>query len=209
MVLFAYASCMLGWTGIPALAQKSLTKRDLDCTLSHALRLLMAGLCALGAILAWLMIPDVATCLLFSFACACISALLACDLRHHVLPTELVAIFLGLGVAFRCAAGSIVETTLVVIPVACIAATLLVCNALRVRQGKSEIVGSGDLRMLVPLVLFCGAKGLMSGLFAAACVMCVSALFVLVSKNGEENATVALAPALAAWFLAGTISPFA
>ena len=90
MVLYACASGILGWTGMTTLAQSSLRARDLADSISLPLRALVALVCAIGALGAWFLLDDLACCLAFSFACACMGALLVCDLREHVLPTELV-----------------------------------------------------------------------------------------------------------------------
>ncbi len=207
MVLYACASCILGWTGMTGLARTSLHGRGFEDELGRWLRVLIAGLCTAGALASWLLLDDVICCLSFSFACACMGALLACDLREHVLPTELVAALLACALVFRVAAGGLAETVTIALPAGLIAGSLLLANELRVRRGANELVGSGDVRMIVPLALFSGAAGITAGVFACAVLMGTIALVQLIRGRAGRHTPIALAPGLTAWLFAGTLLP--
>lgn len=194
---------------MPVLARDALARRGLDASLSRALRILIAVVCALGASAAWLLLDDPVACVAFALACACMGALLVCDLRHHVLPTGFIATFLGLGIVYRLAMGGVSQLLLIGIPAGGIALALLALNAMRCAQGNDELVGSGDLRMLVPLVLFSGLQGWACGLFAAALVMGIISLVAMASGSAHRKTPVALAPGLCAWFFLGTLIPLA
>lgn len=209
MALYACASCILGWSSVPVLARDALSRRGLDASPSRALRFLVAAVCTLGAALAWLLVENPVACVAFSLACACMGALLACDLHHRILPTGFVAAFLGFGVIYRLAMGGISQLLLIGIPVSCIALALLALNELRVHRGESELVGSGDLRMLVPLALFSGLQGIWCGICAASIVMGLVALLALLAGGARKGSHIALAPGLCAWLLLGTLIPLA
>lgn len=209
LMLYACASCILGWSSVPVLARDALSRRGLDASPSRALRFLVAAFCVLGASLAWLLIENPVACVAFSLACACMGALLACDLRHRILPTGFVAAFLGLGIVYRLAMSGVSQLLLIGIPVGCIALTLLALNELRVRRGENELVGSGDLRMLVPLALFSGLQGMWCGICAASVVMGFVALLALLTGSARRGSHIALAPGLCAWLLLGTLIPLA
>lgn len=207
MMLYACASCILGWTGMTGLARTSLHVRGFEDELGRWLRALIACLCAAGALASWLLFDDVICCLAFSFACACMGALLACDLREHVLPTELVAMLLACALVFRVAAGGLAEVVAVALPAGLIAGSLLLANELRMRRGANELVGMGDVRMIVPLALFSGTAGVTVGVFACAVLMGTIALVQLVRGRAGRDTPIALAPGLAAWLFAGTLLP--
>ena len=134
MVLYACTSGILGWTGMTALARGSLRARDLVDGISLPLRALVALICAIGALGAWFLLDDLICCLSFSFACACMSALLVCDLREHVLPTELVAGLLVFALVFRVTASGIGGAFAIALPAGLIAGSLLLANHLRMRR---------------------------------------------------------------------------
>lgn len=207
MILYACASCLLGWTSMSHVAVRSLHARELDARMTLALRLCVMTLCGAGALASWLLVEGIAACLTFSFACACISAILACDLMERIIPTELVAALLTLGIAFRIALEGIVGLLAVGLPAACIAACLLALNHVRVRDGKPEPIGSGDVRMIVPLALFSGCSGIMCGIFAAALIMLAIAVLQLAMGRTSKDSGIALAPGLAAWLFAGALIP--
>lgn len=207
MVLYACASCVLGWTGMTGLAQGSLRARGFDAEINQSSRLLIALVCMLGALGGWFLLDDVICCLSFSFACACMAALLVCDLREHVLPTELVAGLLVCALVFRMAASGTMGTLAITLPAGLIAATLLLLNHLRMRRDACELIGSGDVRMIVPLALFSGVDGIATGIFACALLMGTCALVQLVSGRANRHTQLALAPGLAAWLFAGTLLP--
>lgn len=207
MILYACASCLLGWTSMSHAAVRSLHARDLDASMSLALRLCIALLCSAGALASWLLLDGLVACLTFSFACACISAILACDLMKRIIPTEFVAILMVLGIAFRIAVEGIAGLIAIGLPVACVAASLLALNHVRAINDKPEHIGSGDVRMLVPLALFSGCSGIACGIFAAALVMLSIAVLQLVMGKATRDGKVALAPALVAWLFAGALIP--
>lgn len=207
MVLYACASCVLGWTGMTGLAQGSLRTRELDAEIGRGSRLLIALVCMLGALGGWFLLDNVICCLSFSFACAFMAALLVCDLREHVLPTELVAGLLACSLVFRMTASGIAGTLAIALPAGLIAATLLLLNHLRMHRGACELIGSGDVRMIVPLTLFSGIEGVACGIFAGALVMGVLAFVQLVCGKARRGTHIALAPGLVAWLFAGTLLP--
>ena len=207
MVLYACASGILGWTSMTTLAQSSLRARDLADSISLPLRALVALVCAIGALGAWFLLDDLACCLIFSFACACMGALLVCDLREHVLPTELVMGLLVFALVFRITASGIGNAFAIALPAGLIASCLLLLNHLRVRRGTGEIIGSGDVRMIVPLALFSGFDGIMAGIFACAVLMGTLALVQLACGTACRDTHIALAPGLVAWLFAGTLLP--
>ncbi|WP_417050083.1 hypothetical protein, partial [Ellagibacter isourolithinifaciens] len=147
MVLYACASGILGWTGMTTLAQSSLRARDLADSISLPLRALVALVCAIGALGAWFLLDDLACCLAFSLACACMGALLVCDLCEHVLPTELVMGLLVFALVFRITASGIGGAFAIALPAGLIAGSLLLVNHLRAHRGAAEVIGSGDVRM--------------------------------------------------------------
>ena len=207
MVLYACASCILGWTGMTQLAQSSLRAREFEATLGWPLRILIALVCMAGALGAWFLLDNLICCLSFSFACACMGALLVCDLREHVLPTELVAAFLAFALVFRVAASGLEGTLAIALPAGIVAGSLLLANHLRMQRGASELIGSGDVRMIVPLALFSGAAGITAGVFACAALMGTLALVQLACGKAGRSAQIALAPGLAAWLFVGTLLP--
>lgn len=209
MLLYALASALLGCTGIPCLAQGSLDMRGLSTMLSRTQRIGIVLICACGALAAWALVDELVSCLAFTFACACMSALLICDLREHVLPTELVLLMLLFGATFRLVTGGVHEVVCVGVPAALIAATLLLLNTLRARRGACELVGSGDVRMIVPLALFSGTAGLMPGVLSCSLLMGLVALAQLALGKVKRHSGIALAPGLAAWLFAGTLLPLA
>lgn len=207
MVLYACASGILGWTGMTTLAQSSLRARDLADSISLPLRALVALVCAIGALGAWFLLDDLACCLAFSLACACMGALLVCDLCEHVLPTELVMGLLVFALVFRITASGISNAFAIALLAGLIASCLLLLNHLRVRRGTGEIIGSGDVRMIVPLALFSGINGVIAGVFACAVLMGALALVQLVCGKARRGTHIALAPGLVAWLFAGTLLP--
>lgn len=207
MVLYACASCVLGWTGMANLAQNSLRTRGLADGISLSLRALVTLVCVLGALAAWFLLDNLICCLAFSFACACMGALLVCDLREHVLPTELVAGLLVFALVFRVTASEVGGAFAIALPAGLIASCLLLLNHLRVRRGMGEIIGSGDVRMIVPLALFSGIEGVACGIFAGALIMGVLAFVQLVCGKARRGTHIALAPGLVAWLFAGTLLP--
>ena len=86
-------------------------------------------------------------------------ALLVCDLYEHVLPTELVMGLLVFALVFRITASGIGGAFAIALPAGLIAGSLLLVNHLRVHRGAAEVIGSGDVRMIVPLALFSGIDG--------------------------------------------------
>lgn len=207
MVLYACASCILGWTGVTSLTRSSLHARGYEDELGRWLRALIACLCVAGALGSWLLLDNVICCLSFSFACACMAALLVCDLREHVLPTELVVGLLMCAIVFRITASGVTGTLAIVLPAMLVAGTLLLVNELRVRHGTAEFIGSGDARMIVPLALFSGTAGIACGIFACALLMGVIALAQIACGNAGRGSHIALAPGLVAWLFAGTLLP--
>lgn len=207
MVLYACASGILGWAGMTTLAQSSLRARDLADSISLPLRALVALVCAIGALGAWFLLDDLACCLAFSLACACMGALLVCDLCEHVLPTELVMGLLVFALVFRITASGIGNAFAIALLAGLIASCLLLLNHLRVRRGTGEIIGSGDVRMIVPLALFSGINGVIAGVFACAVLMGALALVQLVCGKARRGTHIALAPGLVAWLFAGTLLP--
>ena len=75
------------------------------------------------------------------------------------------------------------------------------------RRGTGEIIGSGDVRMIVPLALFSGINGVIAGVFACAVLMGALALVQLVCGKARRGTHIALAPGLVAWLFAGTLLP--
>lgn len=207
MVLYTCASCILGWTGMTGLARGSLRARGLDAEIDRGSRLLIVLVCMLGALGGWFLLDNVICCLSFSFACACMAALLVCDLREHVLPTELVVGLLACALVFRMAASGIMGTLAIALPTGLIAATLLLLNHLRMRRDACELIGSGDVRMIVPLALFSGVDGIATGVFVCALLMGICAFAQLISGRADRHTQLALAPGLAAWLFAGTLLP--
>lgn len=207
MVLYACASGILGWTGMTTLAQSSLRARDLADSISLPLRALVALVCVIGALGAWFLLDDLACCLAFSLACACMGALLVCDLCEHVLPTELVMGLLVFALVFRITASGIGNAFAIALLAGLIASCLLLLNHLRVRRGTGEIIGSGDVRMIVPLALFSGFDGIAYGIFACALVMGTLALVQLACGKACRDTHIAPAPGLVAWLFAGTLLP--
>ena len=203
MVLYACASGILGWTGMTTLAQSSLRARDLADSISLPLRALVALVCAIGALGAWFLLDDLACCLAFSLACACMGALLVCDLCEHVLPTELVMGLLVFALVFRITASGIGGAFAIALP----AGSLLLVNHLRAHRGAAEVIGSGDVRMIVPLALFSGIDGVIAGVFVCVVLMGVLALVQLVCGKARCDTHIALAPDLVAWLFAGTLLP--
>lgn len=189
------------------LVQGSLRTRGLDAEIGRGSRLLIALVCMLGALGGWFLLDNVICCLSFSFACAFMAALLVCDLREHVLPTELVAGLLACSLVFRMMASGIAGTLAIALPAGLIAATLLLLNHLRMHRGACELIGSGDVRMIVPLTLFSGIGGIACGIFAGALLMGICALMQLICGRANRHTQLALAPGLAAWLFAGTLLP--
>ena len=207
MVLYACASCVLGWTGMTGLAQGSLRARGFDAEIDRSSRLLIALVCMLGALGGWFLLDNIICCLSFSFACACMGALLVCDLCEHVLPTELVMGLLVFALVFRITASGISNAFAIALLAGLIASCLLLLNHLRVRRGTGEIIGSGDVRMIVPLALFSGFDGIAYGIFACAVFMGTLALVQLACGKACRDTHIALAPGLVAWLFAGTLLP--
>lgn len=207
MVLYACASLALGWVSIPQLAKRLLSSRSIGLHVSHAVSMASAFVCLLGACLAWSILPAPA-CALFTLGCACMSALLICDLRARLLPTELVALLLALSVAFRLSVGSVQELLAVACPACVIAALLMAGNYVCTKAGKPEQLGAGDIRMILPLAVFSGAAGAPIGLMACSLIMGAIALACVIRTGGGRVAHVAMAPGLTAWVLVGTVIPF-
>lgn len=207
MIAYGLASCILGWTSMSHLASASLRARGLEGALGTLLRVLIATVCVAGATASWLLVDDAIACVAFSLACACMGALLACDLREHVLPTELVGAFLVLAIVFRLSIDGLQGIVIAGLPAGLVAAALLVINRLRTHRGAGEIVGSGDLRMLVPLALFSGAAGFVTGLLACMLLMGLLAFVQLASGSVRRDTQIALAPGLAIWLFVGTLVP--
>lgn len=207
MVLYACTSFVLGWTSMTALARSLLRARSLADGISLSLRALIALVCAIGALGAWFLLDGLICCLSFSFACACMGALLVCDLREHVLPTELVAGLLVFALVFRVTASGIGGAFAIALSAGLIAGSLLLVNHLHAHRGADELIGSGDVRMIVPLALFSGIDGIMAGVFACAVLMGVLAFVQLVCGKARRDTQIALAPGLAAWLFTGTLLP--
>lgn len=208
MILYAYASCILGWSSMPRLAQALLSARGFDKMGDWTSRILAALVCTLGACLAWAFIPDTVSCLAFSFGCVCMAGLLICDLREHVLPTELVMAFLAFSIIFRLTMGTVYELLAIALPAIAIAAFLFGINALCRHHGSRDLIGAGDIRMIVPLALFCGTAGIMYGIMAGAMTMAALALVQIVLKRATAKTQIALAPGLTVWLFVGALIPF-
>lgn len=194
---------------MPVLAQHVLERRGLDFPISIGLRFLIMLPCTCGAILGWALIENPMSCVAFTFACACMGCLLACDLRQRILPTGFVAAMLAFAAIFRVAESSLIDCICLGSLGTCIAILLFTANALHMRFRSHELIGAGDIRMVTPLMLFTGLQGATTGLFAASIVMGMSALAHLVTKRVSKDACVPLAPGLVAWLLCGTLTPLA
>lgn len=208
-MLFGWASFILGWVSMPVLAQHALEQRGFDLSISIRLRLLTMLPCTCGAILGWSIIESPVPCVIFTLACACMGCLLACDLREHILPTGFVAAMLALAAIFRVWESGMAGCVFLGLVAACIAALLFGVNFLHMRFRSHDLIGAGDIRMIVPLMLFTGIQGSIAGLFAASIVMGSITLILLASKRVSRDVCVPLAPGLAAWLLFGTLIPLA
>ena len=134
------------------------------------------------------------------------AVLFVCDMHNRILPTELVGLLLMLSIIYRLASGSLNELAIIFIAVAPLASMLLVLNRVRTKTGRSELLGSGDVRMLLPLALFCGTSGLVEGLMTGATVMGLIALTQFVFFNMSKSSNIALAPGLAVWLIVGALA---
>lgn len=207
MVLYACASCLLGWSTMSQVARNALAARGCHPCISLILRLLIVAICACGAAAAWIVTDDLVTCLSFSFACAFISAILACDLLEHIIPTELVAVFAILSCIFRTSLEGIGGLIAVAIPVIFVSGCLLALNRVRTKREKDEVIGSGDVRMLVPLAIFSGCDGIMVGVFTASLTILAYATMKIITGKASFQTNIALAPGLVAWFFVGALIP--
>ena len=134
------------------------------------------------------------------------AALFVCDMHARILPTELVGILLGLSLVFRLASGTMQELGVVLIAVGPLAGLLLILNTVRINSGKAELIGSGDVRMLLPLALFCGTSSLLEGLMAGTAGMGFIALLQFALFDTDKNESIALAPGLAIWLIVGALA---
>lgn len=208
--LFACASCILGWVTVPACAQRALAKRELPGdSLALGFRVLSAFVCTIGASAAWLWLPNAMSCVAFSLACACISALYLCDVQKRILPTGLVWALFLLAVVFRVSLDGFNACLLLLVGSGIIAVLLMSANAIHFHERAYDLIGAGDIRMIVPLVLFSGFYGTLPGLFSAAILMGALSLGALLARKAKRSSAIALAPGLLTWFFVGTLIPFA
>ncbi len=207
MVLYTCASCVLGWTSIPHLAKQLLAKRSLNLQVTRALCLVAALYCATCALAAWVFLPPIA-CLAFSFGGACMAGLLVCDIRTRVLPTELVMFLLVFAVMFRLAMGSLSELFTIALCALFAVGVCILVNRLHRLMGKSEAIGMGDIRCIVPLAIYSGATGTFYGVMACALVMGLLALAQIILKHADVSGHIAMAPGLAVWLFVGALIPF-
>lgn len=203
MLLYACASCILGWSTLPGVASRALEVRGADVAFSSACRFLLAAFCVLGACASWACIYDAVPCVSFTLACVCMAALVACDLKERVLPTELVFTMLAFAIVFRMSMNGVLDCMATAVPAAALAASILLLNKIRGKEGKPVVFGSGDARMIVPLALFCGTSGAAFGMLAFAVAAGVSGVIGMVSAHRS----IPLAPSLAACFFTGTLLP--
>ncbi len=206
MVLYTCASCILGWASLPHLAEHLLAQRSLNLQVTRALSPIAAFYCAACALAAWALLPP-AACLAFSFGGVCMAGLLICDIRTRVLPTELVAFFLVFAVAFRLTVDSLPELLEISVYACAIAGFCVLVNCVYRWAGKGEALGMGDIRCIVPLVIFSGAEGALCGMLACALVMGVIACAQVLLRRAVLSEHVPMAPGLAAWLLVGMLMP--
>lgn len=194
---------------MPVLAQDALRRRGLETSDFAHLRFLCLLFCMLGALLAWNLLGNPVSCVAFTLACACMGSLLCCDLRHHVLPTGFVGAMLLLAIVFRLSESGVTACLQCGIFGLCVSGSLMLANAIHLRVYANEIIGTGDVRLIVPLALFSGLRGIGPGLLLSALTMGTISVVLLLSKRKQRDSFVALAPGLAVWLLAGTLIPFA
>ena len=161
--------------------------------------------CVASSCLAW-SLQSSAACLTLSFACTCMATLFACDMHARILPTELVGLMLALSMMYRLLNGSLQELGIIFIAIAPLAGLLLVWNRVRMNAGKAELIGSGDVRMILPLALFSGSSGLIGGLMTGAAFMGLIAIIQLTLFKKGANENIALAPGLAIWLIVGALA---
>lgn len=194
---------------MPALAQSALMRRGLQWRPVLRSRFIAAALCASGAFFAWQLLPDPVSCVAFTLACAFMSALLLCDLQKRLLPTGIVAGLLVLGLIFRLCVGGLNECVQLTVAAALCAFGLFAVNAIHMKVHANDLIGAGDIRMILPLVLFSGFQGALPGLLVGSLIMGTASLFLLVARNVKGDTPIALAPGLYGWLLVGTLIPFA
>ncbi len=128
----------------------------------------------------------------------------ACDAQARILPLELSAAFLAVAAAWQAASG--LESLLWALLVAAVCTGVFAgLGKVYSLAGKPHAVGGGDVRLVAPVALACGADGILPGLIAA---IVVAAGYLLVRRiaTGEKlkkDAAMPLGPMLAAWALAG------
>lgn len=194
---------------MPVLARSALERRGYEASVRLGSRFLMAASGVSGALLAWFLLDDPIVCVAFTIACACMGALLVCDLQHRILPTEFVILLVALATVFRCTASGWLDVVYLGVPAILVSMMLLAINSFRMHMGREELIGAGDIRMIAPLTLFSGSQGVLPGLFAASLLMGMLALILLALKHAKKDAPIALAPGLAVWMFVGTLIPFA
>lgn len=195
---------MFGYSSILPIAQKLIVRRGLWLHPIRGLLIIAIAYCVASSCLAWTL-PDATACLSLSLGCFCMAVLFVCDMHMRILPTELVGLLLGLSIAYRLSHGNMQELGIIITAIAPLAALLLVWNRVRANAGKAELLGSGDVRMLLPLALFSGSSGLVEGLMAGAAVMGAIALLQFAFFGVAKDEGIALAPGLAAWLIVGAL----
>lgn len=194
---------------MPVLARDALVRRGHETDVTVCSRCISVALCACGALLGWTLLESPVACIAFTLACACMGSLVICDVQRRILPTGFVAAMLLFALVFRVAEGELLEAVFLLVAGGCIASLLYAANSIHMNMRDADLIGAGDIRMVVPLMLFTGAQGAGSGLCAMSLVAGTMALGLLATGHASKNATIPLAPCLAAFLLCGTLIPFA
>ena len=178
-------------------------ERRIDVT--PFIRCLCGAFLGLYAVAAWGLMPPV-VCVFATLGAGIMLVVLICDCHTQIIPWELCA---GLGIC-----GTVLQVVCFHAVMVAIAAGVvctgipILCNRRTKAQGKLDAVGTGDIRMMVPLCLCSAPAGVIEGAIGCAAVLGGSALTDFVIHSGFSQSHIPAAPSLCIWFLIGTVANF-
>lgn len=228
MALLALAALILGWAVVPRVAVFLLRHRGIvvgrtlipTCSRSgrprrranrpHALEVrahLVRAACAVSLVvfsrIAFQILSPL-PCLLATLGASCLGVALLCDLVARIIPWEASAALLVLGASFVLVqTGGVLPLELLALAGTLVGGAVLMNWAAR-RLGKSQPLGSGDVRLLPALCLFSGFQGSFAGMFACSLVMSAAAIAVLVRRKAFD-AQVPMMPGFVVWYCVGLL----
>ena len=190
---------------VPWESTKGLCLPTTTSSKAHIARALSASTLFLWACLVWHIPLSNAGHVLIVLGFACLQTATVCDLDMRIIPWELSLAASVFGLLFSLVEYGASELVLSLGLAFCTLGALEAFRILARRCGRPEPIGTGDLRLLPALFLFCGCSGSIYGAFAASAVMGLWAIaFLMKNRSRDVPHALPMAPGLSIWFLVGT-----